>query len=80
METIESPVWWDLQWTIPIAVGRWEAFSMAIIWFALVTDPPFVVSNPHSFQIVGRDRRIFGTCVDVEGFSLCQLKGTGEGY
>ena len=58
LETIESSIWWDLQWTIPIAVGRWEAFSMAIIWFALVTDPPFVVSNPHSFQIAVWDRRI----------------------
>jgi hypothetical protein len=23
---------------------------------------------------------IFGICVDVEGFSLCQLKGMGKGY
>jgi hypothetical protein len=52
LETIESSIWWDLQWTILIAVGRWEAFSMAIMWFALVTVPPFVVSNPPSFQIV----------------------------
>jgi hypothetical protein len=22
---------------------------------------------------------IFGVCVDVEGFSLCQLKGIGKG-
>jgi hypothetical protein len=37
LETIDSSVWCDLQWIIPIAVGRWEAFSMAIIWFELVT-------------------------------------------
>jgi hypothetical protein len=59
LETIESPVWWDLQWTITIAVGRWEAFSMAIMWFALVTHPPFVVGNPCSFQIAAWDRRIW---------------------
>jgi hypothetical protein len=23
---------------------------------------------------------IFGICVDVDGFFLCQLKGTGKGY
>jgi hypothetical protein len=23
---------------------------------------------------------IFGNCVDVEGLSLCQLKGMGKGY
>jgi hypothetical protein len=57
---------------------------MAIIWFALVTDPPFVVSNPRSFQdsSMGQENmeNIFGICVDVEGFSLCQLKGMGKGY
>jgi hypothetical protein len=56
---------------------------MAIMWFALVTDPPFVVSNPRSFQIAVWDRRIWKAyleCVDVEGLSLCQLKGTGKGY
>ena len=75
LETIESCIWWDLQWTIPITVGRWEAFSMAIIWFALVTDPPFVVSNPRSFQdsSMGQEdmKSISGTCVDVERLSLC---------
>jgi hypothetical protein len=25
-------------------------------------------------------KSIFRICVDVEGFSLCQLKGTGKGY
>jgi hypothetical protein len=55
---------------------------MAIIWFALVTDPPFVVSNPRSFQdsSMGQENmeNIFGICVDVERFSLCHLKGMGK--
>ena len=59
METIESSVWWDLQWTFPIAVWRWEAFHMAIIWFVLVTDPPFVVSNPSSSKIAVWVKRIW---------------------
>jgi hypothetical protein len=59
LETIESSVWWDLQWTIPIAVGRWEAFLLVITWFALVTDPALVISNPCSLEIAAWDRRIW---------------------
>ena len=40
-------------------MGRWEAFSMAIIWFVLVTDYYFVVSNLCSFQIAAWDRKIW---------------------
>jgi hypothetical protein len=58
LETIELSVWWDLQWMIPVAVGIWEASNIAIICLALVTDPPFVVSIPLSFQIALWDRRI----------------------
>jgi hypothetical protein len=71
LETIESCGWWDLQWTIPIAVRRWEAFSMAVIWFALVSDHPFVLSNQllPDIHVEQEDMKsIFGICVDVEGF------------
>ena len=55
---------------------------MAIIWFALVTDPPFVISNSHNMQTPGLEymESIFGDCVDVEGLSLWQLKGKGKNY
>jgi hypothetical protein len=55
---------------------------MAIMWFEVVTDPPFVVSNPRSFQIVVWDRRMWKAdleAVNVEGLSLCQLEGMGKG-
>jgi hypothetical protein len=32
---------------------------MAIMWFALVADPPFVVSNQHPFQIAAWNKRIW---------------------
>lgn len=64
LETIESFVRWDLQWTNPITVWRWEAFSMAIIWFALVTDPPLVISTPCPFQLVAWIRMIWKACLE----------------
>jgi hypothetical protein len=63
-----------MQWTISITMGRWEAFSMAIMWFALLTGPPFVVTDPCSFQIAAWDRKIWKTYLDSE------LKGMGKGY
>lgn len=52
---------------------------MTIVWSALVIDPPFIVSSPHSFQIEAWDRRIWKAhlkSVGVYGLSLCQLKGS----
>lgn len=65
LEIIQLSIWWNWLSTNPKVMGRWEAFSMAIIWSALVMDPPFVVSISCSFQIAEWYRRIFRVCIDV---------------
>lgn len=34
-EMTELFTWCDQQWTVPMAMGRWEVFSMAMIWSEL---------------------------------------------
>lgn len=63
--------------------GRWDTFNMATIWFALVNDSPFVISNMSSFQIVAWNRRIrkaYLESVYMLRDCLCQLKGLSKRY
>jgi hypothetical protein len=55
---------------------------MAIIWSSLVIDPPFVLSNPHSFQMAAWDWKLWKAhLASVWMFkSLHQLEGTGKSY
>lgn len=67
--TSSAQLWWDQQWMNLMAVGRWEAFSMVMIWSELIIDPLFIVSNLSSHKMAACDRRVWKAYLEsVEKF------------
>jgi hypothetical protein len=62
--TGDESIWWDRQWAIPILEGRREAQRRLAMKVELVTEVPFVVNNPLSFQIAEWERRMWRTYLE----------------